>query len=313
VPILPDFSSHEVKTIVDHSEAKVFFVSEGLYHKIENENLDGVEKIILLEQFTLVPKGTKAKELASLTPADLQALAPVTVSAAEEEDLASIIYTSGTTGNSKGVMLTQKNIAWTGKQAYTMQPVNENDRFLSILPLSHSYENTLGLLLPLFHGASVYYLRKPPTAPVLLPALELVKPTKLLSVPLVIEKIFKGKIYPALQKSPVTRTLYKVPVMRKLLHRVAGKKLMKTFGGKIDFFESGAQNSTGPLNDSLRKLSFPMPSGMALPKHHPCWPEQLPRHHGSVQPVPHCKVLSSGLLMWIPLREKAKSRLRDPM
>ena len=155
VPILPDFSPHEVKTILDHSEAKVVFVSEGLYHKLENEDLNGIENLILLESFTVIPKGTRAKDLALLNPADLSVLEPVTASAAEEEDLASIIYTSGTTGSSKGVMLTQKNIAWTGKQAYTMQPVDENDRFLSILPLSHSYENTLGLLLPLLKEASL--------------------------------------------------------------------------------------------------------------------------------------------------------------
>lgn len=264
VPILPDFSPHEIKTILDHSEAKVIFASEGLYHKIADQDLAGIGSIIMLESFTQIPKGTKAKELASLKTADLSELTPVAVSAAEEEDLASIIYTSGTTGNSKGVMLTQKNIAWTGKQAYTMQPVNENDRFLSILPLSHSYENTLGLLLPMFHGASVHYLRKPPTAPVLLPALELVKPTKLLSVPLVIEKIFKGKIYPAFQKSPVTRTLYKLPAMRKLLHRVAGKKLMKTFGGEINFFGIGGSKLDGTVERFLKEAKFPYAIGYGL-------------------------------------------------
>jgi len=264
VPILPDFSPYEVKTILDHSESKVLFVSEGLYHKIENVQLEGIEKIFLLDTFSAIPVGSNVKDLASNKVSGLTGRVPVSESAAEEEDLACIIYTSGTTGSSKGVMLTQKNISWTGKQAYTMQPVNENDRFLSILPLSHTYENTLGLLLPMFHGASVYYLRKPPTAPVLLPALQVIKPTIMLSVPLVIEKIFKGKIYPALQKSPVTRTLYKVPPMRKLLHRVAGKKLMKTFGGEIHFFGIGGAKLDRTVERFLLEAGFPYAIGYGL-------------------------------------------------
>ena len=264
VPILPDFHTQEIKTILEHSESKILFVSEGLYHKIENETLPGIEKIILLDRISVIPAGTKTKDLQSLAPVDLSGVPPFGDSVAEEDELATIIYTSGTTGSSKGVMLTQKNIAWTGKQAYTMQPVNENDRFLSILPLSHTYENTLGLLLPLFHGASVYYLRKPPTAPVLLPALKEVQPTKVLSVPLVIEKIFKGKIYPEFQKSPVVRTLYKFPPMRKLLHRVAGKKLMKTFGGKIDFFGVGGAKLDGTVERFLKEAKFPYAIGYGL-------------------------------------------------
>jgi len=188
-----------------------------------------------------------------------------------EEDLATIIYTSGTTGSSKGVMLTHKNITWTALQSLTIEPLTPDDRFLSILPLSHTYENTLGLLFPLFFGASVWYLRKPPIPPVLLPALQQVKPTKLLSVPLVIEKIFKGKVYPEFQKSPVVKTLYRFPPVRKILHRVAGKKLMKTFGGELTFFGVGGPSWMVPWSGFLRKRGSPMPSDTASPKPVPCW------------------------------------------
>lgn len=264
VPILPDFSPTEISSIIDHSESKVLFVSEGLYHKIEKVQLQGIEHIILLEKFALIPSGSKLKDLSSLENIDFSKLEPVVESLAEEEELATILYTSGTTGNSKGVMLTQKNIAWTGHQAHTMQPVDENDKFLSILPLSHTYENTLGLLLPLFYGASVHYLRKPPTAPVLLPALQAVRPTKVLSVPLVIEKIFKGKIYPAFQKSHVMRTLYKFGPMRKVLHRAAGKKLMKTFGSELDFFGIGGAKLDRTVEKFLIEAKFPYAIGYGL-------------------------------------------------
>lgn len=264
VPILPDFNTAEIRSIIEHSEAKLVFVSEHLYHKIEKEDFPLVKKIILLDTWAEIPLGHPAKQLNGLPVIDRSALQPFGPPVAEEEELASIIYTSGTTGSSKGVMLTQKNLSWTGKQAFTMEQVYEYDKFLSILPLSHTYENTLGLLLPLFHGGSVYYLRKPPTAPVLLPALEKVKPTKVLSVPLVIEKIFKGKIYPAFQKSPVTRTLYKFPPLRKLLHRVAGKKLMKTFGGELTFFGIGGAKLDGTVERFLKEARFPYAIGYGL-------------------------------------------------
>lgn len=277
VPILPDFHTEEIKSIIEHSEAKLIFVSEQLYHKIENEIFPQITKIILLDTWSVIPQRYPAKQLAQLTSFDSSGLPPFGAPVAEEEELASIIYTSGTTGSSKGVMLTQKNISWTAKQAFTMEPVYEYDKFLSILPLSHTYENSLGLLLPLFHGASVHYLRKPPTAPVLLPAMEKVKPTKILSVPLVIEKIFKGKIYPAFQKSPVTRTLYKFPPLRKLLHRVAGKKLMKTFGGELTFFGIGGAKLDGTVERFLKEAGFPYAIGYGLTETSPLLADTTPR------------------------------------
>ena len=111
------------------------------------------------------------------------------------------------------------------KNIKLVQNVSPKDRFLSVLPLSHTFEGTLGFLFPIKYGSSVHYLRKPPVASVLLPALKKVQPTIMLVVPLIIEKVFKAKIYPKLQKSKLTRTLYSIPVMRKVLHRIAARKL----------------------------------------------------------------------------------------
>jgi long-chain acyl-CoA synthetase len=264
VPILPDFHTNEIKTIVDHAEAKMIFVSENLYHKIEKTDFPGISGRVLTDSLAVIPIGLPLEKLSMLNNPEIDPMQEVKASEVEEGDLASIIYTSGTTGNSKGVMLTHKNISWNAKQAMTLEFVNTEDRFLSILPLSHAYENTLGLLLPLFHGASVYYLRKPPVPAVLLPALQEVKPSKMLTVPLVIEKIFKGKIYPQLQKSPVTRFLYKIPVMRKLLHKVAGGKLMKTFGGELEFFGIGGAKLDATVERFLIEAGFPYAIGYGL-------------------------------------------------
>ncbi|SHF39189.1 long-chain acyl-CoA synthetase [Mariniphaga anaerophila] len=264
VPILPDFHINEVKTILKHSESKVLFVSKLLYQHLDEEAIQMLEHIILVENFAVIPAGTPANEVlkldSSLSDSEIQTEPAHVV----ESDLASIIYTSGTTGTSKGVMLTHKNLTWTAEKSFTLQQIDGNDRFLSVLPLSHTLENTLCLLFPVKFGASVHYLRKPPVASVLLPALKKVKPTMMLVVPLIIEKVFKSKILPKFQKSPVTRLLYSLPPFRKVLHRVAAKKLYQTFGGELRFFGIGGAKLDSAVEQFLYEGKFPYAIGYGL-------------------------------------------------
>ncbi len=264
VPILPDFHEKEIKTIIEHSEAKILFISSGLYPLVQKEITSLAEHTILVENFAIIPKETPADQLQQLPtslPLIQKKITPVDV---EEEDLASIIYTSGTTGNSKGVMLTHKNLAWTTQQCFTLQEITENDRFLSILPLSHTLENTVGFLLPLKYGASVHYLQKPPVASVLLPAMQKVKPTIMLSVPLIIEKVFRAKILPTFQKNGLIRFLYSISTVRKVLHKVAASKLHKTFGGELHFFGIGGAKLDPTVERFLLEGKFPYAIGYGL-------------------------------------------------
>ncbi|MCK5730581.1 MAG: AMP-binding protein, partial [Draconibacterium sp.] len=264
VPILPDFHENEVKTIIEHSGAKYLFVNEGLYKNINDEATTLLNEIILVESFAIIPKGTLAKDLTTLEsslPSSIKT--PISVEV-EEEDLASIIYTSGTTGSSKGVMLTHKNLAWTAQQCRSLYQVTSKDRFLSVLPLSHTLENTVGFLLGIKNGASIFYMRKPPVASVLLPALEKVKPTIMLTVPLIIEKVFKAKILPEFQKSAVMRTLYSFSPIRKILHKVAASKLHKTFGGELNFFGIGGAKLDATVEQFLFEGNFPYAIGYGL-------------------------------------------------
>ncbi len=264
VPILPDFHAKEVKTIIEHSEAKILFVAEGLYKNVNEEAAGLLNNLILVDNLAIIPKNSSVKDLKSLEcslPSKVKT--PVSVEV-EEEDLASIIYTSGTTGNSKGVMLTHKNLAWTTQQCRSLYKVTSKDRFLSVLPLSHTLENTVGFLLGIKNGASISYLRKPPVASVLLPALQKVKPTIMLTVPLIIEKVFKAKILPAFQKSPVMRLLYSVSPIRKVLHKVAASKLHKTFGGELKFFGIGGAKLDPTVEQFLFEGNFPYAIGYGL-------------------------------------------------
>ena len=142
--------------------------------------------------------------------------------------------------------------------------MDENDRFLSVLPLSHTYENTLGLILPMNLGCCIYYIQKPPTPSVLLPALEKVKPTAMLTVPLIIEKIYYNKILPAFTDKLILKLLYRIPFFRRILNRAAGKKLMKTFGGEIRFFGIGGAKLNKTVEKFLSEAGFPYAIGYGL-------------------------------------------------
>jgi len=161
-------------------------------------------------------------------------------------------------------MLTHKNICFVAENAQCVRVVHEKDRFLSILPMSHTYENTLGFVMPLTKGTCVYYLGKQPTPSVLLPALLEVKPTMMFAVPLIIEKIYRNRILPAFNKKWPIRQLYKIPFVRKKLNAVAGKKLMQTFGGEIDFFGIGGAKLDKKVEQFLIEAKFPYSIGYGL-------------------------------------------------
>jgi long-chain acyl-CoA synthetase len=257
VPILPDFSSAEIMNVLAHSGSKAVVVSSLLKPKIVDFKSDELKSVIMIEDFSVI-------SVLENPPVYLPDAIPQKVYEVKEDDLASIIYTSGTTGRSKGVMLTHRNISFNAMKGRVIQPINEKDRFLSVLPLSHTYENTLGLILPMLAGSCVYYLRKPPTPSVLLPALEIVRPTMMLTVPLIMEKIYYNKILPSFQGNFILRMLYRLPLIRKKLNAVAGKKLRKTFGGELKFYGIGGAKLNNAVEKFLIEADFPYAIGYGL-------------------------------------------------
>ncbi|WP_282016051.1 AMP-binding protein [Marinifilum flexuosum] len=257
VPMLPDFSIGEIENILKHSEAKVVLVSKGLLPKLGKIEAENLQYKIAIEDYSLIGEDA----------ADFKFDANIQIErkyAVEESDLAAIIYTSGTTGNSKGVMLSHKNICSNAARSKTIHPIDETDRFLSILPLSHTYENTLGYVIPMIAGACIYYLGKTPVPSLLISALKEVKPTVMFSVPLIIEKIYQGKVLPSINSKAITRFLYKVPFFRKRLNAIAGKKLMQTFGGELTFFGIGGAKLNSNVERFLREAKFPYAIGYGL-------------------------------------------------
>lgn len=264
VPVLPDFTQEEISNIILHSGARLIFVSERLHNKINDESRKKVDGLILIDNLGDIPEKSTNADLKSIE--DYKAIGSLSIDHFEvkPEDLASIIYTSGTTGNSKGVMLTHKNLSTNIDQCAAVEPLDKGEVFLSIMPLSHTLENTVGLLLPVSFGALIKYLDRPPTASVLIPALKKVKPTYLLSVPMVIEKIFKVQVRAKFNKSAIIKRLYRLPLIRKVLHRMAGKKLYETFGGRMKFFGIGGAKLDASTERFLVEAKFPYAIGYGL-------------------------------------------------
>lgn len=274
VPIMTEFHTTEVLHILRHSESKAIFVSAKYFSKVEDADITSLQTRILIDDLSVIPANTKndllkeviaggKKEFAKIKEAALK-LVGLIPEEVEEENIALILYTSGTTGHSKGVILTHRNIVSDALATLKLVSVNTNDRMLSILPLFHTIESTLGLVVPVMVGASITYLDKPPTAAVLLPALAKVKPTVMLAVPLIIEKIYRNKILPEINKKAIVRGLYKIPTIRRSLNRIAGKKLLHTFGGELRMFCIGGAALAADVEKFLKEAGFPYAIGYGL-------------------------------------------------
>jgi long-chain acyl-CoA synthetase len=274
VPILPDFHTSEIHHILRHSGSKVLFVSERFFYKIEELEFKEFTSVILLNDFSIINPETSKATLRNLIAERSHELykirnlvfnfVGIKSKPVEEDDIASIIYTSGTMGHSKGVMLTHKNIVWNAKASSRIPQMNKDDRMLSVLPMAHVYECTLGLVLPISCGTSIYYLKKAPTPTILLQALKQVKPTAVLTVPLLIEKIYRSRIIAEIRKKKLVSAAYKLPAVRKIINKAAGKKLMDTFGGEVRFFGIGGAKLSAEVEKFLREAKFPYAIGYGL-------------------------------------------------
>ena len=261
VPILPDFSGEELDKLIKHSEAKALCVSDRLFTKLSKETVESLNIVIRTKNLSVISQKVEEKGSKRLP---------------EPDDLAAIIYTSGTTSLPKGVMLTHYNIASNVSMLYDLFPIDENDSMLSVLPMSHTYECTLGFLYIFSAGGTVTYLEKQPTASVLLPALKKVRPTCFLIVPLIIEKVYRAQILAKFTSNKFWRTLYSIGFVRRYLHRVAGKKLHKAFGGKIRFLGVGGAKLDTQVEQFLLDAKFPYAIGYGLTETAPLVAGQIP-------------------------------------
>ncbi|MCW9067762.1 MAG: AMP-binding protein [Sulfurimonas sp.] len=251
VPILTEFHPSDINSIIKHSEAKAAFVSDKNLSVIESCKDTDIKLVINLNKLEII------EHLSDNSYINQEKDKQTKLSKPDEDDMAAIIYTSGTTENSKGVMLTHKNLVTNALSSYSKVKVLPSDVFLSILPLAHTFECTVGLIIPILHGSSINYLDKLPTPSVLLDAFKTVKPTMILTVPIIIEKIYKKRVLENINNCIIRKNLYKISFLRKLINQFAGKKIIESFGGRMRFFAIGGAPLSPYVEEFLIEAKFP--------------------------------------------------------
>ena len=249
VPVLAESSATEVANILEHSGAKALFVSAAKWEILKDCSGVSQSLVIRLDDFSV---------MASPGAPDR----PGPVCEPSPDDLAGIFYTSGTTGRPKGVMLSHRNLCHNVKAAFAAAPFGKHARWLSFLPMAHTYEMACSMLYPVYVGARVYYMTKAPTPALLADALAQVKPHVVCSVPLVIEKIYRSGIRKKVDQQPVLRWMERhVPG---LFHRLIGFKLRRLFGGHLKFFGIGGSKVDPEVEKFLFDIRFPYAIGYGL-------------------------------------------------
>lgn len=307
VPILHDFSAPDAQHIINHSGARLLYVSESIYETLEPECLENVEAVICLETRRVLYEkdgGDRAAKCARnlnrrfksrysgvFSPEQLEF--PET----EDGDVAVINYTSGTTGYSKGVMLTVDNLLGNVQFGIDSRLHFRGSRCLSFLPLAHAYGCAFDMLVPLAVGTHITLFGKPPVPRLLLSALKEVKPDLIICVPLILEKIYKKQIVPMITSRPMSWVM-SLPFLDSVVYSKIRNRLTEAFGGKFEEVIVGGAPMNGEVEAFLKKIGFRFTVGYGMTECGPLisythWREFIPGSSGAVLPNMEVKVLST--------------------
>jgi len=271
VPILPDFTSKDIYNIVEHSDSKLLFISDYIWPNVDAKEFKSLEAIFSLESLALLAEySSNHQQILDTLETDYQAKFPNGLKATafkltkvSNDELAIISYTSGTTGFSKGVMLKHNSLAANVRFARKHMPLNAGDNILSFLPLGHSYGLAFELLFPFSLGCHITFLTKTPSPQIIMKAFSEIKPNLILSVPLIIEKIFKNQIVPQISK-PLMKVLLKVPVLNTIIYKKILDKLTVVFGGNFRELVIGGAAFCPRGEAFFKRIGFPFAIGYGM-------------------------------------------------
>ena len=269
VSILADFNPIDVAGLVNHSESKVLFIDPKIWESMNTIAMPELKAVINVEDYSpifCVEEISAAMKRASVQAESFSAAMKEAVTnyqIGDLDDLSIINYTSGTTSSPKGVMLSARNISSNIEFGLRNIPIQKGDQIMSMLPLAHMYGMAFEFLYPLCGGCHIYFLGKTPTPTILMQALADIKPYLLITVPLVLEKIFKGKVMPTLNK-PVMRVLTSIPGVKNLIYGKVYKQLMGVFGGNIRSFVIGGAAISRPVEKVMRAVKLPYTVGYGM-------------------------------------------------
>ena len=271
VPILADFHPDSVNSLVDHSESFVLFTDTDIWKKLDITKMPTVKAVVSTADFRLLyaadEKIQKANDeldalFAEKYP-DGFAAVDVNYPIDNDKNLAIINYTSGTTSAPKGVMLRYECISENVAFGQKRLPAYPGDAIVSMLPMAHMYGMMFELIYPICGGASVYYLGKTPTPALLLGAMAQVKPYLVITVPLVMEKIFKSKVAPVINK-PVMKVLTKIPGLNQLIFKKIRTTLLNAFGGKVREIVMGGAALNPDVEKWFKRFKLPFTVGYGM-------------------------------------------------
>ncbi len=271
VPILPDFAPETIGELANHSESVILFTEARIWDAIDRKNVPTVKAVISVDDFSILYASDKSLVSAMIArESSMPKVFPVEekdkvsdFQIGDIDDLAIINYTSGTTSSPKGVMLSARNISSNIEFGLSRIPVAADDKIMSMLPLAHMYGMAFEFLYPLCGGGHVYFLGKTPTPTVLMQALADIKPYILITVPLVMEKIFKNKVMPTLNK-PMMRVLTMIPGINKIIYKKVRETLLNTFGGNLCSIVLGGAAISFPVEKVMRKIRLPYTVGYGM-------------------------------------------------
>ncbi|MBE6301526.1 MAG: long-chain fatty acid--CoA ligase [Parabacteroides distasonis] len=284
VPILQDFSPNDVHHIVNHSESVFLFVSDRIWDTLEEEMISDVRGIFSLSDFRCLHQrdGECIQKIMKSLDEKMEEKYPngfskedIKYAELDNDKIVELNYTSGTTGFSKGVMLTGNNLAGNVTYARTLDLLFRGDRELCFLPLAHAYSCAFNLLVPMAFGVHVYLLGKTPSPKILLKAFEEVKPNLILTVPLILEKIYKKMILPQLSKTTM-RLALNIPLLDTRIYGQIRKKLVDAFGGRFREVIVGGAAMNDEVTEFLKKIDFPFTVGYGMTE---CGPLISYDHH----------------------------------
>jgi long-chain acyl-CoA synthetase len=270
VPVLPDFKPEDQTNILNHSDSKMLFVDDKIWESFDFSRMHEINTVISLDDFSLiVSRIPEAKEIYSglddqfnkhyspLKPEHIE------FSHISNDNLAVISYTSGTTGFSKGVMITHNSLAANVRFAQNHMPLKPGDPVVSFLPLAHTYGCAFEFLFPFTFGCHITILTKTPSPQIVLQAFGEIRPRLILSVPLVIEKIYKKQVLPAISK-PAMKILLAVPGINRILFNKIRDKITTSFGGRFMEIVIGGAAFNADTEKFFRKIGLRFTVGYGM-------------------------------------------------
>ncbi|MCK4957545.1 MAG: AMP-binding protein, partial [Candidatus Cloacimonetes bacterium] len=270
VPILPDFQSSDVHHIVNHSESVLLFSENGIYDDLDLSSMKNLKTVISLNNLEILDSSNQIKKIfeenaqSYLKEFGEKLVADnIKFSKISNDKLAAIVYTSGTTGFSKGVMISHNALISNIVYAQTNMPLVPKDTIVSFLPIAHVFGCTFEFLFPFCSGCHITFLDKVPSPQIIMKAFEEIKPRLILSVPLIIEKIYRKQIKPTLQKQSV-QYLRKIPIISSIINKKIKAKLSAVFGDNFMEIVIGGAALNEEVENFLGEIKFKYTVGYGM-------------------------------------------------